>query len=919
MPKGGRPEGKDSEATEKAEWDLKTFGFFDRLRITQEPTRPVGEEKNGDRYKRTLIGWGDRTLVRWLLDRADENKTGKHDSGYLAVCLVRLTEFAGHAQFQAFTKSLVDFPEGRVAYLLCLDAPDLIVLSTFGDKTDPQQDHPLARLLEWSESIRQKHPLAGNVERLLTIVACYSQKYFSESLAARDPDPRVTALVRITDMCEGKALPELLRRIKKDQGEAILARLRTTVGYYDVQGQTSVPEAGRILDLAIPRLVEHDLLTTSTCFMSPSATPPDDEVKLEPHPGTQFLSQLQKQMEKFKRICPQLLEEGCLNPRVYELVAETVGRFERLHTTGLIPGSRLLIWTAYDVIGCLTRECADHLKDRAKLPADEQRDLDDEAHQRQRDYAAFLGHICDELDHRIALSLAAYTRFFPCSIEVPLKVVGALDMASRLIAASFRCYRCREEHGLLQVFIAKALKPSEFFRLVPKRMGESKPYPTLVLTMFSPTLVRHFYLALFIVLHEVAQCIIAEMIEWPSFTTLVFSQAFAERIAVISTLARRSGSVSRLPPLMQEWANRFLAEEIAATRPWREMDTRVGPEHFVATGSVLRTDPKEGWEEMEVWSTDAGQWQVKPVDGEDEAAATHCHQLFRDARLLDFGVRELANPTFRDIWIRRLEVEFRPDGNQSWDGEESFRVWSDDGVNSWKEYLELASLIPFLRLFEDDRSGAELHSVVVELIHDYWTVWRDSEEPALAYDAARRFAIAEAANTIFQAHLDKRGVADDCRGDAANAAIMSAVQKSAAALLKDLPWPKEAAPHAQASCRAVWEQLATPEMTGRDERAIRAAQPLIVQCMVRFLVRLLHVYRTDGPNVRPNQGKVLVKFNHRGKKIFLARQQTAKISLPVPSISFLWALQYLVSESDPEIGYLLSLEQVVGLTDDDEL
>lgn len=906
-------------------WDFKTFGFFDRLRVVEDPERDQTSSENGDRYKRTLFGWGDRESIRQLLGCAKEEEGRKGHSGYLAVCLVKLNAPVGQSEFDRFADSFITPQSGRVAYLICLDAPDIIVLSVFGDATDTNVEQPLAGLLMWSEALRLNGPLAGSVERLLTIVACDSADYFVSTLSARDPDPcSVSALIRITDMNEGKALPELLGGILREKGgTALCQKLRTTIGYYDAQGEVSVPEVGRILAIGGPKLIERRALTTSTCFMSPVKQQSPGTIMQAPE--MPLLRLLKEKHRKYKAVVPQLQSAGCLNSKTRELVSETVGRFERLNDTGLIPGSRLLIWTVYDAVASLTQECIDYINDAGYDNMEQRAEANDALHRRQRDYAAFLRAICDELDHRIALSLAAYTRFFPCSIEVPLKMVGALDMASRLIAASFRCYRCREEQGLLQVFIATAVKPTEFFRHPAERASprEGEAYPTLVLTYFSPPLIRHFYLALFIVLHEVAQCIIKDMIAWPCFTALVFAHTFAERIAVISTLAVRKGSLDYLPITMQDWANQLLTDEVAIGRLWQTMEVRVGPDHFVSNGALPAEDAELDWEDEQVWATDANRWRVLPVEASQPGAATKSCQLCRDARLLAFGEAQIRNPMFHEAWRRRLPLDPRDEdhhvdsptshGTAEDPVARALRAWSAPGVNHWGEYLELASLIPFLRLFESDTDGGELHQVVVGLIKDYWEVWRDSGEPAIAYDVARRFVIAEAAMVIFQNHLNGIGTDDDCRSGESNFRIMVAARNAATALLRDLKQEKLKGSSPQALCLNVWHEIATTGEGVSDERAVRAAEPLIVQCMVRFLVRLLHVFRSDGPNVLPTQAKVLQDFNLHGKDIFLSRRHQGKSALPVPSVNFLWSLQYILSDAEPEIGHLFRLEQVVEI------
>jgi len=787
------------------------------------------------------------------------------------------------------------------------------------------------------ERIRQEAPLVDNVARLLTMVACESLETFVGRLAELDRDSKARALVRITDMRSGSMIRELSRRINAEKGSRDLTdKLTASVGYYDVQGTVSITDASVILRHAAKFVPVH-ALTTSTCFIGPPDAPGEAPIEVTSVVDSPILSDLKREHEGLRNVMPELAQSRCLNPLAYELAAEAVNKFERLQDTTLIPGSRLLIWSCRDAIICFRRECADHLAARSELAILEKAKLDDDFHLRQRDYAEFFGATCDELDRRVSLSLAAHTRFFPCSIEAPLKVVGALDMASRLVAASFRCYQCRESSGLLQIFSAKSNKPTQFFPFRPRTdpRDPSRPYPTMVLTTFSPRLVRHFYMGLFTVLHEVAQCIIQETIDWPSFTALVFTQSFLERIAVISMLvAHRSSdpTLCDLPRFVRNWAADFLTREIAASDLWRVKPTRIGPAYFAAPDLHLADSRPTGsdWGRENLWRSQFTQWQVSQVTSTMPDSTKACFQLYRDARLAAEIDRHSDDENFRWRWAQEVygdlssipilpvaagqaETEIATEQARKRYhievGTKLSAIESWTGACAWSEFLELASLVPFLRLFEEDGDAGDLQTVVVGLIQDYWVIWHDSESREAAYDAARRFVVALAAMELCREHRCGNGLGQDCQGTEANAAIAAAVARGAAALNK-LAVSVAVDSRAEEVCRLVWQQLAGLKPC-EDSYGRQITEPLVVHCMVRFLVRLLHVYRIDGPNVIPARRDGLAKCNKQLRQMFVARSIAGNEVLPGAEITRLWSLQYLLSDPPMSLDYLFGLDAVV--------
>jgi hypothetical protein len=158
-------------------------------------------------------------------------------------------------------------------------------------------------------------------------------------------------------------------------------------------------------------------------------------------------------------------------------------------------------------------------------------------------------------------------------------------------------------------------------------------------------------------------------------------------------------------------------------------------------------------------------------------------------------------------------------------------------------------------------------------------------------------------------HRCGNGLGQDCQGTEANAAIAAAVARGAAALNK-LAVSVAVDSRAEEVCRLVWQQLAGLKPC-EDSYGRQITEPLVVDCMVRFLVRLLHVYRIDGPNVIPARRDGLAKCNKQLRQMFVARSIAGNEVLPGAEITRLWSLQYLLSDPPMSLDYLFGLDAVV--------
>jgi len=511
-------------------------------------------------------------------------------------------------------------------------------------------------------------------------------------------------------------------------------------------------------------------------------------------------------------------------------------------------------------------------------------------------------------------------------------------MLGRLMAASFRCYRCREHTGMLQVFTAKSDKPSEYRYASGNGVfsANNHPVPTVMVTTFSPRMVRHFYLAMFTVMHEVAQCVFAETVIWPSFSALVMSHAFVERMAVLGTLASlRAGAPTQreVPKFVHQWTAEFLGREVLDYRWWSE-PTRQNPEQYFAIPGTSITEelrPKHpdkvgGY----VWQTQVSRWRVSHVDVTSAEGANECYRLFRDARSYPELDKTLKSTALHELWQQELLVNLGalPEeiaaGTNDLTGKpltfagkigdiaSTLKRWSD--ACSWSEYLELASFIPMLRLFEEDRDGVDLLTAISGLACDCAAVWRDTEARSMAYDFARRFLVTVAAMDVYRTHcLDEMAVNEPSLGSKADAMIEAALKRSAKSLQNCLSGMRKG--HTHTACTEVWDYVSRPgepaPLTPVFAYGQEVAQPMIIHAMVRFMVRLLHVYSTHGPNILPEQVPALQEMNRRVRAILSARQKPGSERIPMHHVTELWALQYRLSELRPDINYLFPLADAI--------
>lgn len=907
--------------------ELKIFGFFDILQVEEveansHPKKPAPLLKQGpeaisrDRQQRVLFGYGDRRAVRALLKQG-ANET---EPSFLAVCLLKLAGNTAHGGYARWVRKQVERSGPNGVYLGCLDAPDVIVLKTFGGPDD-DASNPLDRLLDWTARLPSTAPFnRGRLERSLTMVACRKKTAVIRRLAKSQEKGTTQALMRLTDLQHGTALRKLYRKLDDDgRLPAFSHRFKVTVGYYDAQAALSLPETALVIELSRD-MVQDGLLTTSTCFMGPPPRlkrPPSAPAKAI---GWQLIDDLLPAWKRLEAALRKRQRFRGLDQNTRTAAADAVSKFKRLHHTGLIPGSRLLLWTCRDALNSFAKECQDHAW--LRLQSGSVGEHDSDFYNRQVDYGKLFRAISNELDRRVSLSLPAHTRFFPCSLDVSLKIVGALDVASRLVAAGARCFHCRRQTGLLQVFTASADKPSSYFSTeatyVPRR--DRPPYPTLMVTSFSPRMVRHFYLALFTVMHEVGQCILKDTIKGPCFSAVVFTQAYVERFAAISTLAclrQNAPPQTEVPAFVETRCTDFLTREVANPE-WWEQEFPVGPYYFAQPNAIVQEElfpEDEAWEKKRMWKAQGDRWMLSHVNIDSTEGYIECFQLYRDSCLLHDLERAWASATFPTLWATFLYSSFgqltsaglqksKP-GEPANARDEIARL--NSALKRWSfaarldEYLEIASFVPFLRLFERDATGTPLLDVMGHLIRDYANVWLDSDDPTGAYNSARRFLVAYAAMDLLRTQRRSRTDAEPCTGPIADDAIHAALVRSSRSLLANItsstpPMPDS---RARAACIDVWQYVL--DGTGKLRPATFAFEaecghPLLLIGMVRFLVRMMHVHSLDGGNVIPDKKTPLETLYHQLRQIFSSRSEKRNQLMPVEHITELWSLQYRLSE-----------------------
>jgi hypothetical protein len=416
----------------------------------------------------------------------------------------------------------------------------------------------------------------------------------------------------------------------------------------------------------------------------------------------------------------------------------------------------------------------------------------------------------------------------------------------------------------------------------------------------------------------------------------VFAQAFVERMAAISTLASlrvHAHPQAYIPQFMREWGVQFLVTELIDASWWKK-ESRIGPDHFVQLGMNIPKElqPKDDkWAHEGVWQTQVTEWRMHHVAPETAADAIECWKLFRDGRTLPLLEKSLQDNSFRVVWasellakfgflpeilhqvVRRENEETVAEIYRDYVGflSTALKQWS--AAASWDEYIELASFVPFLRLFERDADVQPLLGVITSLIRDYGDVWRDSDNASNAYDSARRFLVVVAAMDLFLAHQRGEGCNEPCVGPAADAKITAALKRSARSLLSSLDQLRDG--HAKDACRALWEYVRIPPTAPPSANYAyeeESAHPLIVTGMVRFMVRLLYVHSLNSLNVLPGKQKALTLFHQKILDIFMNRHQRENHILPLGEVTELWALQYRLSEYQPSLNYQFDLADAVA-------
>lgn len=938
------PQPKQRRERERTLWSFKTFGFFDIMQIERVAQVQGGRFHDiGGQHQRTLYAFGEPARVERMLERVRKGQC------YLGMALVKLAGDSAHVGFSRFLADRLKESDESTIYLGCLDAPDLLLLSVFPRKKSGAAKRPMHDLIDWMEEIREWEPFSGGViERKLTMVACVNPQGFFDRLSQIEGRRSgAKALLRMTDGQNGSALPKLWTLLKKKPTtRRVQRKLLASAGYYDVQGLVTMKEAGLVLKAAWKE-IEKGAISTSTCFLgkhdhhtADNATGSNESDLFKP---------LERDFDRLIKALARLEKIHCLHRNLQESADEIFDMFRQLDGTGFIPGSRLLIWTCLDAVVCLQKECRDFLREYPRLAEEDRQAHRDHFRDRQLAYSDFFRAVRSELDRRVSLSLPAYTRFIPCAIEAPLKIVGSLDVASRLISASFLAYECRTHTRLLQVFSTAPGKPT-FFRKQPRPGAhtDNTPFPTMVTTTLSPAMLRHFYSALFSVFHEVAQCIIGDTFDHPTFSSLVYTHGQVERLAALTALVEKNDQPFRmksLPGHFRQKTYKILGED-AGNCAWARRNTRISRAYFATNPEVfseIRKPAVGPWEQEKVFQSQSGLWRVAriTVSPDNLESIRRCQQMYRDAIAASWFQVKLGTDRFQREFVSRIREEFRhvkPNKAQSRRLEleaarnaESplfhpsskldrdrwvTRLWKDweAGFNE-SEYMELASLVPFLRLFQKDDSIAQAQTAVTGLIDDFSGIWLDWIDESMCRYAARRFVVAIAALEIYQ--RQNRLFKDDPKaaetanaiGPKADEEIQRTVSSCAQRLLR----------HHNRRCKRpddfdkIWTMLAqTEDETPQSVPGIGCfsetcsieviCQPVFVNAMVRFMVRLLHVFRVDSPFVRPKYSGELEVINVYLRDIFVGRNDQRDCCLPVTEIARLWELQYRLTAKDADLS-----------------
>lgn len=900
--------------TPKPRWEFKTFGFFDVLKFRPlEAASLPASTTASERHERTLLVYGDPTQIEPLLDHVDKGKS------YLAVALIKLDNRDAHEKYRRTLDRLVGQHRPPEVVLGCLDAADIVVLKEFG------APKPLENLIRWMKTVRGAGGLDVKIERKLTMIACADLDCFYP-LAELDPpfDPeklpegsRAEAIFRITDRKGGAGLRILRQRLKR--APELSEKLKSCAGYYDVQGILSVPEAATMLRLTQQLKTQ---LATSTCFIGRQAPDPigmEDASIPEPDDGdsgSPLLPLLKPAEAAVNQRFAQLKSLDAFDGDLAATLAITLEKFRQLDGTGFAPGSRLLLWACHDGLRYLEWEAEYFLIRQAERP---RQNLRADFHQRQRNYAEFFRWLNDEIDRRVSLSLPAYTRFFPCAIEAPLKIVGALDVIGRLLASSYGAYQCREKERLLQVFSTKPGKPT-YFRDVqrdPAFLDRDQPFTTIVAFTLSPSMLAHFHLAAYSVMHEVTQCVIKGTNAQPSFTALVLTHALVEWMAGVTTLVAlgtHTAELITIPDHIREWTRSFLVKELGES-PQAASPRRKDEASFMCAGQRATGQRKYAdWQHENLFNTQAERWIVRRVQAGPEAAR-ECYHLCRDALAADrLYSLILDDDSFNHRWGQELHNQFgvsaQPDYVSMFERKPSHGASATEAAYgqhlqycqdelriasqacALDEYVELASLVSFLRLFANDDSMTPAVHAIGVLITEYFPVWRGWLEASLHPIAARRFVVAAAALDIFQS---QRRAAAETRvpvtGRQADGMIQRSVKANAIRLLDlDLLDPRD---EAQELFIVTWQQLATPARAAAEYQ-MRECHPIVINGMVRYLVRLLHIYDVRSEHIRTAERRNLPTIDRGLRQIFDPRPAGAP-PLPVDLIAKFWTAQYVLT------------------------
>jgi len=232
-------------------------------------------------------------------------------------------------------------------------------------------------------------------------------------------------------------------------------------------------------------------------------------------------------------------------------------------------------------------------------------------------------------------------------------------------------------------------------------------------------------------------------------------------------------------------------------------------------------------------------------------------------------------------------------------------------ANSIVEYLEVASLTPFLRLFADDTSCEPLTKVVRRLARDHAAVWKETVNPLVIHELGRRFVVMLAAMEIYSLKRIRIELPWETHW-ARTLMPRSTVRFEPPPRV----WGRSSLAKTRHYCcgEQFWRHLEGEKHTTPLPQDFSAdmSHSIILVPMVRFVVRLLHIYSSNGEHVEQSERKAVKKLNLYLHEIFTVAYEKNPVA-PLRQITELWSLQYLLSKKALHDGCLFKLSDAVAL------